>query len=169
MSRGRGWQRFTLILFWASLAAALAIGVAVWYSYYWPQRYGFVYWLHDFQEDESIYLIYGHFVVKNDAWPESETIPGRRYFVTEGWSSADALEQRSKICISLWPVFWIALAGCLLSATRWARYFRRRQRRRNGLCENCAYDLRGNINGKCPECGAAVPEGLKASLQAEEE
>jgi len=30
---------------------------------------------------------------------------------------------------------------------------RRRRRRRRGLCVDCAYDLRGNASGRCPECG----------------
>lgn len=29
-------------------------------------------------------------------------------------------------------------------------------RRRHGLCTQCAYNLRGNVSGVCPECGAAV-------------
>jgi len=33
---------------------------------------------------------------------------------------------------------------------------RRRRRRRQGLCMNCAYDLTGNISGVCPECGTPV-------------
>lgn len=33
--------------------------------------------------------------------------------------------------------------------TRW-------RRRRRGLCQNCAYDLRGDVSGVCPECGTGV-------------
>ena len=25
-----------------------------------------------------------------------------------------------------------------------------------GLCQNCGYDLTGNVSGRCPECGTAV-------------
>lgn len=32
---------------------------------------------------------------------------------------------------------------------------RRHLRRRRGLCEKCAYDLRGNMKGVCPECGTS--------------
>jgi hypothetical protein len=30
---------------------------------------------------------------------------------------------------------------------------RRGRRRRRGLCVSCGYDLRGSMNGACPECG----------------
>jgi len=35
-------------------------------------------------------------------------------------------------------------------------------RRKNGICVNCGYDLRGNTTGICPECGEAV-ENIKAA------
>jgi hypothetical protein len=33
---------------------------------------------------------------------------------------------------------------------------RRRRRRKLGLCLGCAYDLRGNVSGICPECGESI-------------
>ena len=30
----------------------------------------------------------------------------------------------------------------------------RRLRSKQGLCAYCGYDLRGNVSGVCPECGA---------------
>lgn len=41
---------------------------------------------------------------------------------------------------------------------------RRWSRRRGGKCLKCAYDLRGNVSGRCPECGdSALPGMLKAN------
>jgi hypothetical protein len=37
------------------------------------------------------------------------------------------------------------------------RAARRRWRLANGICIACGYDLTGNVSGKCPECGVAVP------------
>jgi len=34
----------------------------------------------------------------------------------------------------------------------------RRRRRNRGLCVQCAYDLRGNASGICPECGTKVEQ-----------
>lgn len=31
--------------------------------------------------------------------------------------------------------------------------WRRQKRRRLGLCQNCSYNLTGNVSGVCPECG----------------
>lgn len=36
-------------------------------------------------------------------------------------------------------------------------YWRRQRRLRDGQCVHCGYDLRGNVSGRCPECGAAAP------------
>jgi len=30
-------------------------------------------------------------------------------------------------------------------------------RRKHGHCRTCSYNLRGNVSGKCSECGAQVP------------
>jgi hypothetical protein len=32
----------------------------------------------------------------------------------------------------------------------------------SGHCLTCGYDLTGNVSGRCPECGAAVPPGYAA-------
>jgi hypothetical protein len=49
------------------------------------------------------------------------------------------------------------LIGCgsLYAWGRWKRHARRR-RRSQGRCAACGYDLRGNVSGRCPECGEAV-------------
>lgn len=54
--------------------------------------------------------------------------------------------------------FWAILFG-LLPGVRGLTLIPRRRRRRRllaGLCARCAYDLRGNTSGVCPECGAVA-------------
>jgi membrane protein implicated in regulation of membrane protease activity len=35
--------------------------------------------------------------------------------------------------------------------------WRRMKPRPPGHCQNCGYDLTGNVSGRCPECGEPVP------------
>lgn len=53
-------------------------------------------------------------------------------------------------------VFPFAIAGAWLGSNPCGR--RRDARRAAGLCIRCGYDLRGNVSGRCPECGAEGPE-----------
>jgi hypothetical protein len=53
-----------------------------------------------------------------------------------------------------------AVVGSLLVAGCWARYCDRRLvwKARNllsGKCQECGYDLTGNVSGRCPECGVS--------------
>ena len=38
--------------------------------------------------------------------------------------------------------------------------YRRRSRRKNGLCENCGYNLKGLTEQRCPECGTTFDEKM---------
>ncbi len=49
------------------------------------------------------------------------------------------------ILFAFWPAVYL-----------WRGPLRRRRRRRLGLCERCGYDLRGQIDARCPECGTAA-------------
>lgn len=44
----------------------------------------------------------------------------------------------------------------VLPGARFVAWRRLKGRRRRGLCEQCGYDLRGNVSGVCPECGRRV-------------
>jgi len=61
------------------------------------------------------------------------------------------------------PVLLATVLPTLAAVTVWYAWDRpeeirrkRRERRANGLCEHCAYDLTGNVSGVCPECGSRV-------------
>lgn len=63
-------------------------------------------------------------------------------------------------------VYWLGIATNLLywfgppaviclTLRNWYRYRRAKSRRKQGLCANCGYDLRG-VSAVCPECGAST-------------
>ncbi len=55
---------------------------------------------------------------------------------------------------------WMPLVLCLpYPAYAWLAGRRLRRRRARGQCLRCGYDLRGNVSGRCPECG--VPCGTR--------
>jgi hypothetical protein len=52
---------------------------------------------------------------------------------------------------------WFVVTLLAMAPVGWAvSAWRRRHLRRPGVCRSCGYDLRGNVSGVCPECGAAA-------------
>ncbi|MCP4245981.1 MAG: hypothetical protein GY778_02935 [bacterium] len=39
------------------------------------------------------------------------------------------------------------------------------RRRMSGHCQECGYNLTGNVSGRCPECGEPVPDGACSSCE----
>jgi len=61
-----------------------------------------------------------------------------------------------RVVFPIWPIALVAAIWPVI----WLRRFRReRHRRRGGLCMGCGYDLRGNAEARCPECGMLPAEG----------
>jgi hypothetical protein len=64
------------------------------------------------------------------------------------------------------PHWLIALLTAVVPAL-WLRIAyqraRVRQQMRHGHCLTCGYDLTGNVSGRCPECGTAVPLAPRAT------
>jgi hypothetical protein len=59
---------------------------------------------------------------------------------------------------ALMAVLGVIPGAWLLGGARW----KRRQRRRLGMCETCGFNLRAHKPGeKCPECGAVIPGSHK--------
>ena len=52
------------------------------------------------------------------------------------------------------PTAALAIGVALLSFVAWHRA----RRHPIGHCQECDYDLTGNVSGVCPECGAEIPE-----------
>ena len=58
------------------------------------------------------------------------------------------------VVLPFWPLAMI-FGSTLWVTWRPLRSYRRRKRKKLGLCLKCGYDLRGS-KGRCPECGEAM-------------
>ena len=112
----------------------------------------------------------GLFVYWND-----RGLPGVSHLKAGFWIDADSIWDGWAVCVEGWRLYgvtpefqferhaaygsvviplWIPfLLVCLPTAWLW-----RVERRRvaAGGCDACAYDLTGNVSGRCPECGTPV-------------
>jgi hypothetical protein len=59
-----------------------------------------------------------------------------------------------RLIVPLWGPVALLLAYPALAFLSGA--LRRHRRRKKGLCQNCGYNLTGNVSGVCPECGGKV-------------
>ena len=71
----------------------------------------------------------------------------------EYWSRGQGFGIR----VALWfPLaLFVAYPTIVLNNDRERRHLRHR-RRKEGLCPECAYNLKGNVSGVCPECGERI-------------
>ncbi len=74
-----------------------------------------------------------------------------------GFSTVDV-----DIPISTFTIFFSVIAIYLLLPVHI-----RRKRKKKGLCEKCAYDLRGLTEPRCPECGTAFDPKLLSEKAVE--
>jgi hypothetical protein len=61
------------------------------------------------------------------------------------------------------PLWLVAAASAILPAIWLLQYFRLRDRKREGHCRQCGYDLSVSVD-RCPECGAAIPHDGPVSV-----
>jgi len=78
----------------------------------------------------------------------------RRLPIRPAWSGLS-------LSMAAYSGVWAALIGGVAGARSLIRASRRRQREKNGCCPQCAYDLRGDLESQCPECGwrRTMPSG----------
>ena len=97
------------------------------------------------------------FLFSEDCWPD--------------WAKIDAAFGPKHLTSSV-PVFTVQIplvAVFVLSASYPAiafirgplRRWRRRRRAAAGHCQECDYDLTGNVSGVCPECGTKIELGVE--------
>lgn len=60
----------------------------------------------------------------------------------------------TRLTIPLWGPFILAAAYPTIFLVK--NVYRRRHRRKKGLCLKCGYDLTGNVSGICSECGEKI-------------
>ena len=82
---------------------------------------------------------------------------------TVGWASLmflSAFGSDGPAAFIVWSGYGLAMLGSSFSGGWVGQYVgNRRQRSRSGLpCHNCGYDLRGTVDHRCPECGAATED-----------
>jgi hypothetical protein len=68
-------------------------------------------------------------------------------------------QSSARFVLPLWPLVlgWLGLQGSKLR-----RFLN--ERRKVYHCHKCVYDLRGNLSGICPECGARIPPEQQAAI-----
>ena len=59
---------------------------------------------------------------------------------------------RERVAVAL-VIYWGSLALLVLITFQ---LWRRARRHPPGRCQECAYDLTGNVSGVCPECGTKI-------------
>ena len=81
------------------------------------------------------------------------------------WSYPPKTYPRTTISFSvaLWPLLLFVLVYPSVTVVK---LIRRRSRLRSGHCENCGYDLTGNVSGTCPECSTPVPQAARPRVHA---
>jgi len=71
-------------------------------------------------------------------------------------ATGSAFQESCWLDLPLWIPFVLCVAYPTVVLVRSPYLFRKRYRRKHGLCIRCAYNLTGNTSGICPECGTRI-------------
>ncbi len=145
---------------WVGLAVCVLIVVAWGLSLRWQVSYGGDGW--------ELGLIGGNFTTyvcsafSGDGWEFGPRLIAFGDVVRSGfnWPSRYSYKggeiSYTGVLVPLWmPLLAVAIPTAIL-------FWRDRRRIPPGHCQQCGYDLTGNVSGRCPECGEFCERGSKA-------
>ncbi|UCG15480.1 MAG: hypothetical protein JSV19_09300 [Phycisphaerales bacterium] len=152
-------SRTARVLKWAGLVFTVCVLVA-WGVSMW-QGFGYIYAGGDVTIDIAIYD--GHLRITVAHLDTGHSVPPERsgsFLISSFYEIRDyqfsrlrAYARHGITCsIAHVPLLTAAVLLGLLTAMLWHRD----RRPPMGHCQNCAYDLTGNVSGVCPECGNAI-------------
>ena len=83
-----------------------------------------------------------------------------------GRCAGGGCNRQQYLCLEAGCPLWFPAMIFLSFPAYWVGFgpLRRIRRRARGHCEKCAYDLRGNESGICPECGTKFSTEIRANL-----
>ena len=87
-----------------------------------------------------------------DAWAYAEWLPTLHKGVIGFPPRFTVMTYRLYLPLITFPLLILIPVGAITGML----WYLDRRRSRPGHCEDCGYDLTGNVGGRCPECGAAV-------------
>jgi hypothetical protein len=76
------------------------------------------------------------------------------YAIEEPWARTWTTDR--SVFVPPWFAFLLCAGPTIVLGRHLWREHRTRLRTKHGLCETCAYDLRGAARERCPECGEMV-------------
>jgi hypothetical protein len=74
------------------------------------------------------------------------------HFECPSWRSEAPGQPSGGVSVSLWPLAVMLAVPSLRAVLRWFLFGLVKERRAEGLCLSCGYDLRASSD-RCPECG----------------
>jgi hypothetical protein len=87
-----------------------------------------------------------------DAWDHAGWLPTLRKFLIPSRNFFRITHCKLHFPLITFPLLILVPIG-IVTILLW---YLDRRRSQPGHCEDCGYDLTGNVSGRCPECGAEI-------------